>query len=496
MGRIASSKSAPRLRGSGSSRNISISDADFGIHEFAGPGTLAVHGCVTITAEGTRPVSIDELAINPGTHFEFDPAWLAANDWAIAGGATLQLDPDGIVGPQSIEVCLLFAPRDADPPRKEATIDVVGDFAHGSCSITDSYGTLTGMLRRYAANVSGVDFGSMLACFIGDASIVVRNGGTEPVQAVAINPVVPARMAAYFSIDPSGEIALPLAISPGDSALIPVRFSPNEPGSYDATVGILLMNADGTREIAILTAPLSGTALTASASASIRRDHRGSPGTSVTVPITLNDAIDAARARELIVTLEYDEDVLGLGDMTLGDLLPEAEGWIVEIVDKRPGSITVVIRNSAGRFVIGIGDMLKFEFFPLKGEKHESEIEFSMLLNNFGENFNPCAKLTESPGHFTVEDSDGTGSVVSILDVSPNPLANWATITYKVDERGRVRIGVYSSDGRRVALLLDEEKEEGIYEIMWDAADAVNGAYYIQIKAGDDHDSRAVRVIH
>ncbi len=481
------------LEGIGIESYASVSDYDFGNVRYAGPGSAAVPGRVTITSTGTRPVSIEQVKTG-NDDFRLAAAWAAANPWATAAdGNVLSLAPGS-----AITVDLEFAPTNHQPTEQEATIELIGDFAYDYCSRTDSSGRLTGRILRASATAEGYDFGSILTCQEKDGHITVRNDGNEPVRIAAINAVTPAGMSPYFEVnfevDGTEGITLPYVLLPQEEVKIPLRFAPDRAGIYEGSVEIVVASESGDREVARLTPSFSGTAEVVSGTMSIARDHHGSPGSAVVIPVVLETELDRAMIRDMILSIEYDNDVLGLGGLTPGELFPESEGWMMETLDKGPGFFTVRLYNNAGRFVGGTGNVLLMEFFPLNGDKKQTEIEFTPTFLLFGENFNTCADIAASPGFFTIDAND-PDSEVSLTGISPNPLKDFADIEFRLPRREHVRISVYSSDGRRVALLYDDMMEAGTHGLLWNAVGLIKGAYYVQIKAGDATDSRGVRII-
>lgn len=80
------------------------------------------------------------------------------------------------------------------------------------------------------------------------------------------------------------------------------------------------------------------------------------------------------------------------------------------------------------------------------------------------------------------------------LELSPNPTTGRVRLEYTLPEAGRVRIGVYDLQGRRVGRSIDELEPAGPHEAAWDAADGPGavppGVYFVRLEAGA---RRAVR---
>ena len=68
----------------------------------------------------------------------------------------------------------------------------------------------------------------------------------------------------------------------------------------------------------------------------------------------------------------------------------------------------------------------------------------------------------------------------------PNPFRQTVTIPFSLSAPGRVELVLYSVDGRRVRTLVDEAREPGEYDIVWDGRDdhgrmVMAGVYYVRL---------------
>jgi len=66
----------------------------------------------------------------------------------------------------------------------------------------------------------------------------------------------------------------------------------------------------------------------------------------------------------------------------------------------------------------------------------------------------------------------------------PNPFNPSTNIKFQVPEKQQITLKVYDILGKEIAVLVDEEKETGIYEIVFDASELSSGVYFYTIKAG------------
>ncbi len=82
----------------------------------------------------------------------------------------------------------------------------------------------------------------------------------------------------------------------------------------------------------------------------------------------------------------------------------------------------------------------------------------------------------------------------------PNPFNPSTTIMYRVAEQARIVIEVYSSLGQLVRKLVDEEKDPGVYSVIWDGRnrDGVavsSGIYFCKVRAGANMMTRRMLLV-
>ena len=77
----------------------------------------------------------------------------------------------------------------------------------------------------------------------------------------------------------------------------------------------------------------------------------------------------------------------------------------------------------------------------------------------------------------------------------PNPYNPTTTINYQIKEMGNVNITVFDALGRTVKVLVNDIKQPGEYNILFDGSNLSNGVYYYRMQAGNfvetkknDHD--------
>jgi hypothetical protein len=67
----------------------------------------------------------------------------------------------------------------------------------------------------------------------------------------------------------------------------------------------------------------------------------------------------------------------------------------------------------------------------------------------------------------------------------PNPFGEKTSIKFCVAYKTKVKLEVFNSEGELIKILLDEEKDAGTYEVIFNASELPRGTYMYQLKAGD-----------
>jgi len=102
-----------------------------------------------------------------------------------------------------------------------------------------------------------------------------------------------------------------------------------------------------------------------------------------------------------------------------------------------------------------------------------------------------------------VDDDAPSDMIPATFDISqnyPNPFNPVTSIEYSIPSKSHVTIEVLNILGRRVAILVDEEKAAGNYRIVWDGVDAngvrvSSGIYLYHFRAGDYVESKKMMMV-
>jgi DNA-binding beta-propeller fold protein YncE len=83
---------------------------------------------------------------------------------------------------------------------------------------------------------------------------------------------------------------------------------------------------------------------------------------------------------------------------------------------------------------------------------------------------------------------DGNNQDLFVFELKqnyPNPFNNSTIIKYSIPREGLLTLKVYSLLGEEIALLVNETKATGNYEVAFNAANLPSGIYFYQLKSGD-----------
>jgi endoglucanase len=83
-----------------------------------------------------------------------------------------------------------------------------------------------------------------------------------------------------------------------------------------------------------------------------------------------------------------------------------------------------------------------------------------------------------------------------VYDIFPNPMRDMLSIHLTLSRPGHVTIAVYSLNGQKVAVLADEDRDQGSHEFSWDAPpndkEMPPGIYFLKIRSGDRQGVRKI----
>jgi hypothetical protein len=87
-------------------------------------------------------------------------------------------------------------------------------------------------------------------------------------------------------------------------------------------------------------------------------------------------------------------------------------------------------------------------------------------------------------------------SVFKLWQNYPNPFNPTTTIRFTLPRRAHVTLAVFDGLGRPVAVLLDDERESGVHDLVFDASALSSGVYFYRLHAGDFRQTMKLVLLH
>jgi hypothetical protein len=101
-----------------------------------------------------------------------------------------------------------------------------------------------------------------------------------------------------------------------------------------------------------------------------------------------------------------------------------------------------------------------------------------------------CSSITGTATY-----KNGVPNGFALTQNFPNPFNPVTTISYSLPYSSNVNLVVTDALGRELAVLVNEFKPAGFYEIEYDASSFASGIYFYSIKAGDFKDTKKMLLV-
>lgn len=106
----------------------------------------------------------------------------------------------------------------------------------------------------------------------------------------------------------------------------------------------------------------------------------------------------------------------------------------------------------------------------------------------------PTAQIQESTGRLGVTPAPNPDEF-RLAKASPNPLRGQTELEYALPKKSEVSIAVFDVLGRRVARLVDAERQTGVHQTRLDAGPLPSGKYFVRMRAGRFRQTRQLTVV-
>ncbi|MEQ8192799.1 MAG: T9SS type A sorting domain-containing protein, partial [Candidatus Eremiobacterota bacterium] len=116
----------------------------------------------------------------------------------------------------------------------------------------------------------------------------------------------------------------------------------------------------------------------------------------------------------------------------------------------------------------------------------DREAEYRLTAIDIGNNSSPTQSVIIDYGFNRAEKTAVTGIVrdYSLEQNYPNPFNPNTNISYSIKEEGLVTLKVYDVLGKEIAVLVNENKPAGIYEVSFNASNLPSGMYIYKLQSG------------
>jgi hypothetical protein len=128
---------------------------------------------------------------------------------------------------------------------------------------------------------------------------------------------------------------------------------------------------------------------------------------------------------------------------------------------------------------------------PLATQYADSALATRDTLASFGE-FTVGADAKTNP---LPVDDESTTATFALHAPYPNPARGQATIRYELPEASHVSLVVYDVLGRRVEMVVDEQRAAGLHRVRFEASDLPSGIYVAHVRAGPHSATRKLTVV-
>ncbi|MDB5036164.1 MAG: Fibronectin type protein [Chlorobi bacterium] len=227
--------------------------------------------------------------------------------------------------------------------------------------------------------------------------------------------------------------------------------------------------------------------------AHIPRDLHLLPGTSIDVPVIVDDPAAITNGNSYTIRLAYRPGIIRVRDVITDRTA--SSGWMVDSRLDTIGRVTLRMTRPAGAITSISDTLLMFGLRVFVGDSIASELQFTLELG--------CASVDAIPGLVTLDSICGlsqrliepiTGKY-ALRQNTPNPFSPSTSIEFSLGLDGPTRLIIVDERGNAVATLLDGPMPSGNYSVAWDASAIPSGLYYCRLSSGDWSATRVMLLV-
>lgn len=203
-------------------------------------------------------------------------------------------------------------------------------------------------------------------------------------------------------------------------------------------------------------------------------------GLGMYIPISL--AGDVSNVYSIELTATIDRELADVKSVS-GTRLPE--GWQVAYAVNEEGQLRIAMAGT--KPLADAGEVARIAL-ELTNEDAQVSVSAEGNINEQGVEFLGEIAAREIPTEFQLGSN------------YPNPFNPTTTFTYSLPENGKVMIQIFDITGRQVRVLVNEEKDAGVYKVQWDGRNeagmqVASGMYLYQMRSGSFVDAKKMMLV-
>ncbi|MBD3221605.1 hypothetical protein GF314_10220 [bacterium] len=200
------------------------------------------------------------------------------------------------------------------------------------------------------------------------------------------------------------------------------------------------------------------------------------------------------RIQGLSVPLKWNPDAVRPVGMVPGDLV-DRQGGPGLVLAAAPGVVDAALLGVRDHGIRGQGTLARVTF-EVVGDGAPRITTGRIDARDAGNRPLPV----DVTGHDVLDDSSAGAERSTLHANTPNPFNPSTTLAFRIEESGRVRLGVFDVRGRLVRSLVDGQLPVGDHAIAWhgrnDAGELVSsGTYFVRLMAPDRSETRTITLV-
>ncbi len=178
---------------------------------------------------------------------------------------------------------------------------------------------------------------------------------------------------------------------------------------------------------------------------------------------------------------EYDDSTRPVTTFSFSGDPVSGTGWNEPIGTGRAGDRYMII--SSGPFTMAPGDTQEVVFATIAGDGPD-RLSSVTVLKDYARQVQTFYQSLAAIGTTVGRDPLGLPETASLEQNYPNPFNPRTVVSYQLSDVRNVKLAVYDMLGREVAVLVNERKLPGSYNVEFDGSRLASGMYVYRLSAG------------